>query len=64
MLDVTFFADQDFSRAGFTLKASGKIDHVADSRVVFVVFGTEPADASMTGGDADGGLERKSKPCA
>ena len=64
MLNVAFFADQDFSCARFALKASSKIDHVADGRVVFVVFGTEPADASMTGGDADGGLKREPKPRA
>ena len=59
MLDVTFFTDQDFSCAGFTLKPGGEIDHVADGCVIFVVFGTEPADAGITGGDADGDFQRE-----
>jgi hypothetical protein len=61
MLGVAFFADQDFSCAGFALEASGEINHVANGRVVLAVFGAEPADASITGCDAYRGLKREAE---
>ena len=38
MLGVAFFTDQDFSCAGFALKASGEVDYIADGGVVLAVF--------------------------
>ena len=61
MLGVAFFADQDFSCAGFALEASGEIDHIANGRVVLAIFGAEAADASITGCNADGGLKREAE---
>src|SRR3990172_3569636 len=61
VLGVAFRANQNFSCAGLALKAGGQIHHVANRRVVLVVFGAEPADASVAGGDADGSLQRKSE---
>src|SRR3954469_9886475 len=57
MFGVGSFAYQYLSGAGFALQTGGEIHRVADGGVVLTIVGAEPADARVSGRNADRSLQ-------